>query len=104
MNRRVARGRVIGLWAASLLTVTVDGPGRRILRLTDEGRKTLRLWDRARRQHVVEASAWDVKRSALPTNSGRHPLLSAGQYFAGEARPGGAHQDLGTEVHEAVPV
>ncbi|WP_266530404.1 DUF3560 domain-containing protein [Streptomyces sp. NBC_00474] len=87
VSRRHAKGRVVRLWAAGLVSVYGEGAGSRVLRLSEEGRRVVWLWFRARRQGVAEHAERDAKLSALPERSGRYPLLSEGRYFKGEERP-----------------
>jgi hypothetical protein len=87
VNKRIARSRVTGLWAAGLLNVHLDGSGRRRLVKSPTGHRVARLLWRAKRQGVAEAAAKDAKLTPLPKRSGGYPLLSEGRYFKGEQRP-----------------
>ncbi|WP_159674544.1 DUF6248 family natural product biosynthesis protein [Streptomyces mexicanus] len=86
VNKRVARARVTGLWAAGLLDVHLDSSGRRLVK-SQKGRRVARLLGRAERQGVAEAAAKDAKLTPLPKRSGGYPLLSEGRYFKGEQQP-----------------
>ncbi|MFI9155664.1 DUF6248 family natural product biosynthesis protein [Streptomyces sp. NPDC053367] len=86
VNKRVARARVTGLWAAGLLDVHLDSSGRRLVK-SPTARRVVRLLWRAKRQGVAEAAAKDAKLTPLPKRSNGYPLLSEGRYFKGEQRP-----------------
>ncbi|MGW3154581.1 DUF6248 family natural product biosynthesis protein [Streptomyces sp. NPDC001089] len=87
VNKRVARGRVTGLWAAGLLDVRLDGNGRRQLVKSPTGHRVARLLFRAERQGIAEPAAKDAKLAPLAKRSGGYPLQSEGRYFKGEKRP-----------------
>ncbi|GAA1923597.1 hypothetical protein [Streptantibioticus ferralitis] len=87
VNKRVAKGRVTGLWAAGLLDVVGNGPGARRFRLSEEGRRVRRLIFRAKRQGMFSYAPRDVRLPALERRSGGYPLLSEGRYFKGEEQP-----------------
>ncbi|QDN84382.1 DUF6248 family natural product biosynthesis protein [Streptomyces sp. RLB3-6] len=86
VNKKVARGRATGLWAAGLLNVGPDCPGVRQLHLSETGRRVLNLVWRAHRQGVADAPK-DANLTPLPKRSAGYPLLSEGRYFKGEQRP-----------------
>ncbi|MGW2181259.1 DUF6248 family natural product biosynthesis protein [Streptomyces sp. NPDC001732] len=86
VNKRIARTRVTGLWAAGLLDVHLDGNGRRCLVMSPTGQRVRRLLWRAERQGVIETVAKDAKLLPLPKRSSGYPLLSEGRYFKGEER------------------
>ncbi|MCX4682570.1 DUF6248 family natural product biosynthesis protein [Streptomyces sp. NBC_01433] len=86
VNKRVARTRVTGLWAAGLLDVRLDGNGRRHLVKSPTGRRVARLVWRAERQGFAGPAAKDARLTPLPKRSGGYPLRSEGRYFKGEAR------------------
>ncbi|MFD5589772.1 DUF6248 family natural product biosynthesis protein [Streptomyces sp. NPDC127063] len=86
VNKRVARARVAGLWAAGLLDVHLDSTGRRLVK-SPTGRRVARLLGRAERQGVAKPAAKDAKLTPLPKRSTGYPLLSEGRYFKGEERP-----------------
>ncbi|MGW3200109.1 DUF6248 family natural product biosynthesis protein [Streptomyces sp. NPDC001118] len=86
VNRKVARARVTGLWAAGLLDVHLDGSGRRLVN-SQTGRRVARMLWRAERQGVAEPAAKDAKLAPLPKRSNGYPLQSEGRYFKGEERP-----------------
>ncbi|MFJ3183892.1 DUF6248 family natural product biosynthesis protein [Streptomyces sp. NPDC086796] len=87
VNKRVARSRVTGLWAAGLLDVHLDGNGRRRLVKSPTGRRVARLVLRAHRQGIADPAPKDARLAALPTRSNGYPLRSEGRYFKGEQRP-----------------
>ncbi|MEV5774245.1 DUF6248 family natural product biosynthesis protein [Streptomyces antimycoticus] len=87
VNKRVARARVTGMWAAGLLNVHLDGNGCRCLVMSQMGRRVARLLWCAERQGVAEPAAKDAKLAPLPKRSGGYPLLSEGRLFKGEQRP-----------------
>lgn len=87
VNKRVARGRVTGLWAAGLLDVHLVGNGRRRLVKSPTGHRVARLVWRAQRQGIVEAAAKDARLAPIPKRSGGYPLQSEGRLFKGEQRP-----------------
>ncbi|MFE7443808.1 DUF6248 family natural product biosynthesis protein [Streptomyces chartreusis] len=86
VNKRVARGRVTGLWAAGLLNVRLTSYGRRLVK-SPTGHRVARLVWRAQRQGVAEAAAKDARLTPLPKRSNGYPLLSEGRRFKGEERP-----------------
>ncbi|MEV6424977.1 DUF6248 family natural product biosynthesis protein [Streptomyces sp. NPDC051662] len=90
VNKRVARARVTGLWAAGLLDVRPDGNGRRHLVKSPTGRRVARLVWRAERQGFAGPAAKDARLTPLPERSNGYPLQSEGRYFKGEARRAGA--------------
>lgn len=87
VNKRIARSRVTGLWAAGLLDVHLDGSGRRCFVMSPTGQRVRRLLSRAERQGVAEPAVKDAKLTPLPKRSGGYPLLSEGRCFKGEQRP-----------------
>ncbi|WP_181140710.1 DUF6248 family natural product biosynthesis protein [Streptomyces sp. Ru62] len=89
VNKRVARARVTGLWAAGLLDVHLDSSGRR-LAPSQTGRRVARMLWRAERQGVAEPAAKDAKLAPLPKRSNGYPLQSEGRRFKGEERPAAA--------------
>ncbi|MFF3265296.1 DUF6248 family natural product biosynthesis protein [Streptomyces sp. NPDC002932] len=99
VNKRVARGRVAGLWACGLLDVHLDGNGRRRLMMSLTGRRVARLVRRAERQGTTQAAEKDVWFEPLPKRSTGYPLLSEGRYFKGEA--GRADDPVPTEAAPA---
>ncbi|MFI2070989.1 DUF6248 family natural product biosynthesis protein, partial [Streptomyces mirabilis] len=86
VNKRVARSRVTGLWAAGLLDVHLDSNGRRRLVKSPTGRRVARLVLSAERQGFAEAATKDAQLAPIPKRSGGYPLLSEGRYFKGEQR------------------
>lgn len=86
VNKRVARSRVTGLWAAGLLDVHLDGNGRRRLVKSPTGRRVARLVLRAHRQGIADPAPKDARLTPLPKRSNGYPLLSEGRYFKGEER------------------
>ncbi|MGW5042167.1 DUF6248 family natural product biosynthesis protein [Streptomyces parvulus] len=86
VNKRIARTRVTGLWAAGLLDVYLDGNGRRCFVMSSKGQRVHRLLWRAERQGVIKPVAQDAKLSPIPKRGGGYPLLSEGRYFKGEER------------------
>ncbi|GHB76031.1 hypothetical protein GCM10010331_74890 [Streptomyces xanthochromogenes] len=86
VNKKVARGRVAGMWAAGLLDVHLDGNGSRRIVKSPTGCRVARLVWRAERQGLAQAAAKDARLVPLPTRSGGYPLLSEGRYFKGEQR------------------
>ncbi|MGV9277725.1 DUF6248 family natural product biosynthesis protein [Streptomyces griseosporeus] len=86
VNKKVARARVTGLWAAGLLDVRLDGSGRHLVP-SQTGRRVARMLWRAERQGVAEPAAKDAKLAPLPKRSNGYPLQSEGRYFSGEQRP-----------------
>ncbi|MGW3415625.1 DUF6248 family natural product biosynthesis protein [Streptomyces sp. NPDC000888] len=86
VNKKVARARVTGLWAAGLLDVHLDGNGRRLLVQSPTGRRVARLVWRAQRQGIAEPAPKDARLAALPKRSNGYPLQSEGRYFKGEER------------------
>ncbi|MFI8178029.1 DUF6248 family natural product biosynthesis protein [Streptomyces microflavus] len=86
VNKRIARTRVTGLWAAGLLDVRLESNGRRCFVMSSTGQRVRRLLWRAERQGVIEPVAKDAKLSPIPKRSGGYPLLSEGRYFKGEKR------------------
>ncbi|MEU4038670.1 DUF6248 family natural product biosynthesis protein [Streptomyces collinus] len=88
VNKKVARARVTGLWAAGLLDVRLDSSGRYLVP-SQEGRRVARLLRRAKRQGVAEPAAKDARLAPLPKRSSGYPLQSEGRYFKGEERPEG---------------
>lgn len=86
VNKKVARARVTGLWAAGLLDVRLTSSGRRLV-MSQTGRRVARLLRRAERQGVAEPAAKDAKLAPLPKRSDGYPLQSEGRYFKGEERP-----------------
>ncbi|MFD4555236.1 DUF6248 family natural product biosynthesis protein [Streptomyces sp. NPDC058469] len=86
VNKRVARGRVTGMWAAGLLDVHLDGNGRRRLVKSPTGRRVARLVLRAHRQGIADPAPKDARLAALPKRSNGYPLMSEGRYFKGEER------------------
>ncbi|MEU5164300.1 DUF6248 family natural product biosynthesis protein [Streptomyces sp. NPDC020875] len=87
VNKRVARGRVTGLWAAGLLDVHLESNGRRRLVKSPTGRRVARLLLRAERQGVAQAAPKDARLTPLPNRSDGYPLQSEGRLFKGEQRP-----------------
>ncbi|CAI4198564.1 DUF6248 family natural product biosynthesis protein (plasmid) [Streptomyces albidoflavus] len=85
VNKRVARGRVTGMWAAGLLNVHLTSYGRRLVK-SPTGRRVARLVWRAERQGVAQAAAKDARLAPLPKRSNGYPLLSEGRCFKGEER------------------
>ncbi|MCR8945053.1 DUF6248 family natural product biosynthesis protein [Streptomyces sp. OUCMDZ-4982] len=86
VNKKVARGRVTGLWAAGLLDVHLLHNGRRRLVPSLTGRRVARLVRRAERQGITRAAEKDARLPQLPKRSGGYPLQSEGLYFKGEKR------------------
>ncbi|QHC33896.1 DUF6248 family natural product biosynthesis protein [Streptomyces sp. HF10] len=86
VNKRIARTRVTGLWAAGLLDVRLEANGRRRFVMSPTGQRVRRLLWRAERQGAIEPVAKDAKLSPIPKRSGGYPLLSEGGYFKGEER------------------
>lgn len=87
VNKKVARERVTGLWAAGLLDVHLDGNGRRRLVKSPTGRRVARLVVRAERQGIAGPAPKDARLAPLPKRSNGYPLQSEGRYFKGEQRP-----------------
>ncbi|PVC80363.1 hypothetical protein DBP19_36540 [Streptomyces sp. CS090A] len=86
VNKRIARTRVTGLWAAGLLDVHLEANGRRRFLMSPTGKRVHRLLWRAERQGVIEPVTKDAKLPPVPTRSGGYPLMSEGRYFKGEER------------------
>ncbi|MEU2098682.1 DUF6248 family natural product biosynthesis protein [Streptomyces globisporus] len=86
VNKRIARTRVTGLWAAGLLDVHLEANGRRRFVMSSTGQRVRRLLWRSERQGVIEPVAKDAKLSPIPKRSGGYPLMSEGRYFKGEER------------------
>ncbi|ATM24539.1 hypothetical protein SMD44_p10040 (plasmid) [Streptomyces alboflavus] len=87
VNKKVARGRVTGLWAAGLLDVYLNGNGRRNLVKSPTGRRVARLLLRAERQGVAGPAVKDAKLTPLLKRSGGYPLQSEGGLFKDEQQP-----------------
>ncbi|WP_413808148.1 DUF6884 domain-containing protein [Streptomyces sp. OE57] len=87
VNKRVARPRISGLWAAGLVGVYGLSCGGRQFVITDTGRRLLRLYFLAERQgHDLEA-ARDARLPVLEGRERGYPFLVEGRYFVGEQRP-----------------
>jgi hypothetical protein len=105
VNKRIAKGRILDLIRCGLATVCMDVPGvRRVLVLTDEGRRVNRLWHRAERNGLVTEAPRDVKHPAKnPERVKPYPWLSEGKLFEAERR---ALAEQGDDVaaEESAPV
>ncbi|MFH8371818.1 hypothetical protein [Streptomyces sp. NPDC018031] len=86
VNKKIARKRVIALWAAGLLRVeSVGDPvGHRDLYLSRKGHAFYGLWSKARRQSLVDYAPKDNTFDLTSKHLARYPLLSKGQLFTHE--------------------
>ncbi|MBP5930458.1 hypothetical protein [Streptomyces scabiei] len=87
VNKRVARPRISGLWAAGLVGVYGLSSGGRQFVITDTGRRLHRLYFLAKRQGHELEGARDAKLPVLDGRERGYPFLCEGRYFVGEARP-----------------
>ncbi|ANZ13359.1 hypothetical protein O1L44_30330 [Streptomyces noursei] len=84
VNTRVAKGRVLTLWAAGIVGAAAGGPGCRKIVLTAKGRRTRDLWRRARQIEAVECAVADNGFGVSAADRRRYPLLSEDRLFKGE--------------------
>ncbi|MEV0778889.1 hypothetical protein [Streptomyces sp. NPDC050428] len=100
VNKKVARSRVTGLWAAGLLNVHPDSPGTRWFSLTAQGLRVWHLLWQADRQGLADPVPKDAALAPLPERSAGYPLLSEQRYFKGEERPAASDTTVDTPAED----